>query len=767
MAIGFKNLKIKTKIGIAFGVIFVFGIVLGAWAVSRMRHVQEESVQVAREFVPEVEVTDDLEDRFLKAMYNMRGYGLTGREAYLRQADSLMEEGGKILDRARGLAEEHASLSKLRGEMENVLSRWSRYDELIGETEAQNRSIDAIRRRLDGAADRFVTNAHEFAASQWEVFRREISAGSLATRFEERIRKIMILEKVLTLGDSIRITNFKAQALREPEMIRETMPRFDEIEAHIDTLRPLVHRDANGERIEAIKSAAAEYRRAMSDLLTTWTTLEELNNGREEVGDGMLETIQAIADAGMARMVSMTNGNADLLTRTATLMILGLVLGAVAAVVVAFFLITQITRPVSGIVGYVKRFGDGDLAADIEIDTGDEIGQMAGDLRRAVGNIREILRELSETTETLAGASEELSSVSTQMASSAEEMNSQADTVASASEEVNASVRTVAASAEQSSASVSSIAAMTEEMSASFTSVAKAAKKTAENVSQMARSSESMSSQVNSVASAAEEMTVSLNEVAKNTVQASRISQNARERTEQINARIEALVSASKQIGRVVGVIKDIADQTNMLALNATIEAAGAGEAGRGFAVVAGEVKELAKQSAEATDEIADQIERIQTSTDDAVSAIEEINKVIGEIAGINEMIASSVEEQTATAGEISKSVAGTAVTVKGVADNANESSALVDDIANSTDETSRTAAEVARNIDELLAGVKEVARSASEASRGVNEISRNIQGISEASRQTASGAGQTDRSSQELARMAAALSRIVGRFKL
>ncbi|MDM8549168.1 methyl-accepting chemotaxis protein [Desulfobacterales bacterium HSG2] len=245
------------------------------------------------------------------------------------------------------------------------------------------------------------------------------------------------------------------------------------------------------------------------------------------------------------------------------------------------------------------------------------------------------------------------------------------------------------------------------------------------------------------------------------------MSQLANRRTEQISAKMEMLVVSSGQIGKIVGVIKKIADQTNMLALNATIEAAGAGEAGRGFAIVAGEVKELARQSADATDEIAGQIEDIQTSVRDTVRAIEEISKIIGEIAGINETIAASAQEQTATAGEISKSVAGTAATVKNVAENANESANLMGEIARSTDETSKTAAEISRNIDKVLNSAKSVAVSSDEAARGVSDISENIRRISATSEQTAIGASETNTSSKKLAEMASSLIQIISKFKV
>ncbi|MCP4351576.1 MAG: HAMP domain-containing protein [Desulfobacterales bacterium] len=440
-----------------------------------------------------------------------------------------------------------------------------------------------------------------------------------------------------------------------------------------------------------------------------------------------------------------------------------LIIGSLAGLMVGH----RITRHVRLVVTGFKDIAEGDLTRRLQIYAKDEMGELTTEFDIFIEKLQMIIKELADTTNSLSKSSEELSSVSAQMDSSANETNSQADMVAASSEQVSASVESVASAADRASSSLSDIASMTEEMSSTFSNVASFANKTSDNVRRMAKSGEDMRTQISTVASAIEEMTASLNEVGKNTAKGSRISQNASQRTEQISTRMDTLVASSGRIGKVIGVIKDIADQTNMLALNATIEAAGAGDAGKGFAVVAGEVKELARQTADATNEISGQIENIQKSVDDVFQAIEDIYNVISENASVIEMIAASVEEQTAAANEISKSAAEAVQTVRNVADDANESANLMGEIVRSTDETSGTVAEIARNIDEILRGIKEVARSSSEASQGVDDISGNIQGISTVSKQTAISASQTSKSSKELAEMASALTQIVSRFKI
>lgn len=314
----------------------------------------------------------------------------------------------------------------------------------------------------------------------------------------------------------------------------------------------------------------------------------------------------------------------------------------------------ELKQKVSSILEVVNAAAAGDLTRHISITGNDPIGQMGTSLERFFSDLRRSVASIAENATALAGASEELSSVSNEMSSNAEETSSQANVVSAASEQVSQNVSTVA--------------------------------------------------------TGVDEMNAAIREIAKNASEAARVSQQAVSVANHTNGTIAKLGESSLEIGKVVKVITSIAEQTNLLALNATIEAARAGEAGKGFAVVANEVKELAKETAKATEDISLKIETIQSDTRGAVDAIRQISDVINQINDISNTIASAVEEQTATANEMGRNV--------------------------------------------------------SEASKGSGEIAQNITAVALAAQSTTQGASNTQQAAGELSRMAAELQQLVSQFK-
>jgi methyl-accepting chemotaxis protein len=250
------------------------------------------------------------------------------------------------------------------------------------------------------------------------------------------------------------------------------------------------------------------------------------------------------------------------------------------------------------------------------------------------------------------------------------------------------------------------LAVSSQELTGISQQMAGAAEETSAQANVVSAASEQVSKNIEIVASSAEELMASIREISKSTNEAARVARNAVSAAETTNRRIGKLGESSIEIGQVIKVITSIAQQTNLLALNATIEAARAGEAGKGFAVVANEVKELAKQTAKATEEIGQKIGAIQTDTKDAVSAIAEIATIINQVNDISNTIASAVEEQTVTTTEIGRNV--------------------------------------------------------HEAAKGSSEIAKNISGVATAAQMTAEGAQKVQRSSQSVSEMAGQLGQLV-----
>ncbi len=448
-------------------------------------------------------------------------------------------------------------------------------------------------------------------------------------------------------------------------------------------------RDFAKDHTEYSSSADAAYRMAIE--------AGDEEDGESEAIQNEVVRIGTLKSSLRDRLVTLTETTADDLrseltgTRDATrdqriLSVWVFFIVVIAAIAFITIIVRKfISRPLERTVAMLDDIaqGDGDLTMRLDVNGEDEIGRLSRSYNDFVEKIQILIQKIAGDTGTLAVSSEALSRTSTDMTSTADAMQSQSAQVKSA----------------------------TGEMSSNLTSVS--------------GSADAMSGVVNTVATAVEEMSASLSEVAKNCAQASSIAADADSKARRTGETMGQLNTSSLEIGKVLDTISDIADQTNLLALNATIEAASAGEAGKGFAVVANEVKELAKQTAVATEEISRQIDEMQSNTGRAVDAIDQIATVIAEVNEITRTIASAVEEQSSTTNEIARSVGDASISAT------------------------------------------DISSHVKEASSGANEILENVQNLDSAASTTAAGATDTSNGATDLAELADRLRGHVGVFKV
>jgi methyl-accepting chemotaxis protein len=337
-------------------------------------------------------------------------------------------------------------------------------------------------------------------------------------------------------------------------------------------------------------------------------------------------------------------------------LVLSFAVALVIGVAVAFFLARRISTATLSVLGQAQAIAAGDLTRDdLKVRSKDELGDLTTAINKMSGSLKQMILAITDNATHVASAAEELNSTSQQITANSEETSAQADVVSKAAQTVSQNLQTVA--------------------------------------------------------TGAEEMGASIKEIAKNATEAARVATSAVKVAETTTVTVSKLGDSSTEIGQVIKVITSIAQQTNLLALNATIEAARAGEAGKGFAVVANEVKELAKETAKATEDISRKIEAIQTDTKAAVDAIASISGVINQISDISSTIATAVEEQNATTNEMSRNV--------------------------------------------------------SEAAQSSGEITSNMTGMTEAAQGTTRGATDTQKASQQLVETSGELRRLVEQFKI
>jgi methyl-accepting chemotaxis protein len=473
------------------------------------------------------------------------------------------------------------------------------------------------------------------------------------TRIAVAVQRMRIASRdfIASQGDFARRANFERQIREFGDDVTRTSQTYDKHDLSPEMRTAFADFTQSHKSYEDYLSQIVALATAGKDK-QAWDVLWSESYNRTTSGE--IASIDRMGELKVDEAKKASEQNKSLATTSAVEVGIEIFAGLVLAIGLGVWLTFSITGRMGRTASVLTAVAGGDLTRRLDGAGRDEVGQMSDALNRTLDQVSYAMQNIGQNSTALATSSEELSTVSHQMSSNAEETSTQASVVAAAADQATRNLQTVAA--------------------------------------------------------ATEEMTASIREIAKSASMAAVVAARAVERAAVANVTMTHLGESSASIGEVVKVIHSIAQQTKLLALNATIEAARAGAAGKGFAVVANEVKDLANETARATEQINQKILGIQKGTEGAVEIIAEISGIIAQMHDISTTIASAVEEQTAT--------------------------------------------------------TKEIARNVNEAATGESQVTETITSVALAAKDTSIGAQRTQTAARKLAQMATELQDLLGRFK-
>ena len=470
-------------------------------------------------------------------------------------------------------------------------------------------------------------------------------------------------------GEQFGALNAKIQS--EEDVSSDLKKKLAEAPTHLEaygkTVKPLLEKGMAGGFANGTEATAALGETAKNHARTLESTLGE-------------------ADKFFSTMIDRQalNVNHEISTDT-KIFSLAILVVTIVSLMLIWWLLRSILKPIKATIAMLRDIaeGEGDLTARLNASNKDELGEMAKWFNVFIGKIQSTVRKISSGAATLTSSSTELSAVANQVSSGVKSVSSRSEAIAASAEESSVNTNSVASSMEETSISISTVASATEEMSAT------------------------------------------IGEIASNSEKARTISNEASAQAKTIEGMMRQLGTAAHDIGKVTETITAISSQTNLLALNATIEAARAGAAGKGFAVVASEIKELARQTAAATEDIKAKISGVQGSTQQAVGDIEKISRIIGSINDIVGEIATAIQQQ------------------------------------------SSVTKDVASNITQASTGVNDANRRIAETATASGSMAKELSVMNSAVNEIRSGGEQVQKSAGELAQLSEELKKLVGQFKV
>jgi methyl-accepting chemotaxis protein len=664
-----KNLSLRTKLIAGFVTILALLILVSVVAFNALNHASQGFTHY-REMARDANLAGRLQANMLMVRMNVKDFLITGSEKDKNQYREYYTKMQGFLETAQSEINNPERAEKI----DTVDEERSKYNDAFTK-------VIAIRKQRDQLVNN-VLNVHGplMENALTDIMESAKNDSDMIAAFNSGLAM-----KHLLLG---RVYMAKFLDTNQKSAVDRVHTEFDKMVRFLTILDTELENANRRQLLASIVNSQKVY-------LQTFDKLVTIIFNRNKIISGTLDTIGPHIAANVEDVKLSIKGTQDEIgprlqasNQRAVKTILWVSLFGVVVGIALIFLITrsvlnQLGADPSDIANVARNIAQGNLTIDFK-RTGKSVAVgVYHDMENMTQNLKKMFRDISSGVQKLSSASNNLSSISNQMATNSEQTTDKVDNVASTAEEMSGNMDSIAAAFEETSVNV------------------------------------------NMVASAAEEMSSTIAEITTNTEKTKTISETAVTQAQNATSQINELGLAAQEVGKVTETITEISEQTNLLALNATIEAARAGEAGKGFAVVANEIKDLAKQTSEATAEIKDKIFKIQEATKNSVTEITQITGVISEVNGMVATVAITVGEQ-----------------------------------ANATQE-------IADNVSQASQGIQEVNENINQASSATKEMATDIAEVGQASNEISNNSTQVHKSSEELSALATRLTDTVSHFKV
>lgn len=630
-----KKLSLAFKIGGGFSIVILLLLAVSfmSWkGLSKVKNTLEDYNILSER----TNLSDEFLTDMLKVQMNVKDYIISGEKSSIDQYEQYAKKMKEFLLTIKDPAE-----SKGNGDLASVSSSLEGYRGAFSQiTELKEDRKKIVNNLMSELGPEIVNNLTEImitANNEGDAVAAFLAGMSLKSLMSSQIASLNFLE---------------SNAKKDSDA---ALAQYNEYLTSAHRMDILLSGEIQIERNKKVQVLAGEYIQSFSDLVQLIDTRNYIvNGGMASAGEKIATSVQLYKN-NVKEQRNTLGQSLQAITLTVNKIIVGISLIALTiGSITALFLTRAITKPVKETSRFAEKMAKGDFSQLLEVKVQDEIGLMSKSLNTMVAELGSVIDGIIIGIKTLSNSSGELKKISNHLTESAAATSEQSHGVATSAQDLSGNINAISASMEEAT------------------------------------------SNTNIVAAAAEEMNVSVNEISSSTASLVNVSSEAVRKSERTSKNMVSLGEAAAAVDKVTKVITEISDQTNLLALNATIEAARAGSAGKGFTVVATEIKELAKQTAEATVDIRGQISNMQETTVATVSDMQEMSKLINQINEIILNINLSVEEQAKATSEISGTIAKTSLSVAEINQNLTQSSHSATSITEDISDVDRTSATIA-----------------------------------------------------------------------